>query len=156
MFGKALDLPPLGVDIPQGDSLRQALDKGKERAKGSKEKAREFVQGVKGRKKPKANEKKEDEGAVAANTVEGGNSGTGDVVVEVEASSNEQGDTDTSSEEGGGDGEAAAEPKADPLTASATPMAPSLRTPFFETTYVDDELRVGRTRDGDLFISVRV
>lgn len=143
MFGQTLDLPALGVDIPQGDSLREALDKGKERAKGSKEKVREFVQSVKGRKPPKA-EKKGDEGAASANTVEGGNSGTGDVMVDA-----------SSAEGGGGDEEAAEEPKASPPTASPTPIAPSLRTPFFETTYVDDELRVGRTRDGDLFISVR-
>lgn len=144
MFGKTLDLPALGFDIPQGDSLRGALDKGNERAKDSKEKVRKFVQSVKGREKPKADETKEDEGVVSANTVEGGNSGTGDVMV------------DTSSEEGGGgDGEAEEEPKASPPTASPTPIAPSLRTPFFETTYVDDELRVGRTGDGDIFISVR-
>lgn len=138
IFGRKLDLPTLGVDIPSPDSLEKLLPKGKSKdlkdgVKSAKKKARSLVQKVKGGKQEKegdteepsssmTEDKKEDEGSAAGEDPAEGDGG----------------------EEGGGGDET-----------GASSASSSLRTPYFESTYVDDDLRVGRTGQGDVFVSVR-
>lgn len=125
VFGRALDLPSLGVNIPSGDKLQDFLAKGKKRVQDAKNKALELKKNV--------NAKKSEEQPALEDGTEG-DAVEADVV---SSDAEKRGD-------GGGDGKN-----------DATPSS-SLRIPYFETTFVDDDLRVGRTGQGDLYVSTRV
>lgn len=156
MFGRKLDLPTLGVDIPSGDNLQDALANGKSKVQDAKKKARELLQKAKDKKKSK---KKVggDDGAS-----DGDDAGDADVSSTQEPSVDKDGsgvgsvsnaeDTDAPSadESTRSDEEGAAA-----ISPTSSSSSSSLQTPYFETTYVDDDLRVGRTGQGDIFISAR-
>lgn len=60
---------------------------------------------------------------------------------------------DTESKQEGDHSEGDADELATPDSTSSS-SSPILK-PFFETTYVDDDLRIGRTSSGDLYVSAR-
>lgn len=185
LFGRELDLPTLGVDIPSAERLEKLIPKGgggsgggrkalKEKVEDAKTKARELAAKIKGRKKKSkdivdADEKKKDDG-------EGNSSGDGDDVAEAadatpeakeeksdgEEASSTPGDDEKASPAPGDDVKVFPTPEDDEKPSSApgdgeesSPLASSLRTPYFESTYVDEDLRVGRTGNGDVFVSIR-
>ncbi|CAM9683269.1 unnamed protein product [Ectocarpus sp. 12 AP-2014] len=193
LFGRELDLPTLGVNIPSAESLEKLIPKGggssgggkalKEKVEDAKTKARRLAEKLKNKKKKSENavdgeEKKEkDDG-------EGNSSGDGDDVAEAadatpeaeepsdeEEASLSPGDDEKASPAPGVEKEASPTPgdekKASPAPGNdkkasppgdgeeSSPLASSLRTPYFESTYVDEDLRVGRTGNGDVFVSIR-
>lgn len=119
-FGRELDLPALGVDIPSGDKLQTILSRGKKKVANAKQKVRDLVK----------NKEKNTETVAAA---------SGDDEEGVD------GGDETSDSSTGID-------SADVEGLGATTVA---MKPYFETTYVDEELRVGRTGQGDLYVSSR-
>lgn len=83
-----------------------------------------------------------------------------DSVVDVEAAVAEgkggKEDKEDKEEEEEGDEEKDAKGEEGDENESSTPSPASLiRKPYFESTYCDDDLRVGRTGNGDMFVSVR-
>ncbi|CBN80185.1 plastid lipid associated protein [Ectocarpus siliculosus] len=163
LFGRELDLPTLGVDIPSAERLEKLIPKGggssgggkalKEKVEGAKTKARQLAEKLKGKKKKSDNavdgdEKKKDDG-------EGNSSGDGDDVAEAADATpeaEEQSDKEEASPAPGDDEKASPAPGDGE---ESSPLASSLRTPYFESTYVDEDLRVGRTGNGDVFVSIR-
>ncbi|CAN0108989.1 unnamed protein product, partial [Ectocarpus fasciculatus] len=163
LFGRELDLPTLGVDIPSAERLEKLIPKGggggkalKEKVEDAKTKARELAEKIKSKKNKKRSEnvvdgeeKKKDDDS------EGNSSGDGDDVAEaVDAApeAEEQSDQEEASPTPGDDEKASPAPGDGK---EASPLASSLRTPYFESTYVDEDLRVGRTGNGDVFVSIR-
>lgn len=115
-FGKKLDLPTLGVDIPSGDKVKEALSRGKKKVQHAKKKTRDL-----------------------ANKNRNGDAANG-------GSSNSDSTSDGSSSSGG-------ELEEDRIQEAG--VSSDLKTPYFETTYVDGDMRIGRTGQGDVFISAR-
>ncbi|CAM9933819.1 unnamed protein product [Ectocarpus sp. 6 AP-2014] len=166
LFGRELDLPTLGVDIPSAERLEKLIPKGggssgggkalKEKVEDAKTKARKLAEKLKGKKKKSDNavdgeEKKKDDG-------EGNSSGDGDDVAEAADATpeaEEQSDKEEASPAPGDDEKASPASPAPGDGEESSPLASSLRTPYFESTYVDEDLRVGRTGNGDVFVSIR-
>lgn len=137
-FGRDLDLPALGVDIPSGNRLQKFISKGKKRVQGVKKKARDMAKKAKkkvddatdGKVSEKAEdlvEKVEDKVEEAKDKADDATDGQVSEVVEKVTSRN-RGSSGSS----------------------------DVMKPYFETTYVDEDLRVGRTGQGDLFVSTRI
>lgn len=127
VFGRELDLPSLGVDIPSGEKLQQILERGKKRVEKAKKKAQ--TMGKKCKQK----------GDTATSTEDTTDS-SGDEVKDDAEVSDAMGD----------DGD-----KKSSTTDAASSSISKIMKPYFETTYVDDELRIGRTGSGDLYVSAR-
>lgn len=135
MFGRELDLPTLGVDIPSGDKLQKILAKGKNRVQNAKRKAQEVARKVKNKQNDSNNDSSK------------GTNSDGDSSQDT----NDEGVVDADLSDSNGDA------STDETDTSAEPTSKStVLKPYFETTYVDDELRVGRTGSGDLFVSARL
>ncbi|CAN0265097.1 unnamed protein product, partial [Ectocarpus sp. 12 AP-2014] len=184
LFGRELDLPTLGVNIPSAERLEKLIPKGggssggakalKEKVEDAKTKARRLAEKLKDKKK-KFENAKDGEEKKEKDDGEGNSSGDGDDVAEAadatpeakepsdeEEASPSPGDDEKASPSPGDDEKASPAPgddkKASPTPGDgeeSSPLASSLRTPYFESTYVDEDLRVGRTGNGDVFVSIR-
>ncbi|CAN0252432.1 unnamed protein product [Laminaria digitata] len=132
-FGKKLDLPALGVDFPSGDKLREALSRGKTKVQDAKKKAQGLA------KKAKQGDDDDGSGGSSSSSSGSGSSG-GEHNGERIPEGTEATDSDAASGGGGG---------------GSSTSSSNLSTPYFETTYVDGDMRIGRTGQGDVFISTR-
>eukprot|EP00752_Nemacystus_decipiens_P017864 g16016.t1 len=173
LFGRKLDLPTLGVDLPSAERLENILPKDgsgggsvdlKSKLEDARSKAQALARKAKDKKKnlKKAVEERikggsakseADEGradaAAATEPKDGAGGSAGTAVVDVEPvgeEAKEEGEEEEK-EESGGDGKS--DEKESPSSASL------IRKPYFESTYCDEDLRVGRTGNGDMFVSVR-
>ena len=142
-FGKKLDLPTLGVNIPSGDDLKEALSRGKTKVQDAKKKAQGLA-----KKAKQGNASDGSEGSSSSSSSSGSSSSGSENDGERIPEGTEAADSDAGS--GGGRLGGGSSP-----SASAAASSSDLRTPYFETTYVDGDMRIGRTGQGDVFISVR-
>lgn len=137
-FGKKLDLPSLGVDFPSGDKLKEALSRGKTKIQDAKKKAQGLA------KKGKQGDASDESGDSSSGSSSSGSEHDGERIPEGTGAADSDADAGSGGEGGG--------------SSSSSPSAASssdLSTPYFETTYVDGDMRIGRTGQGDVFISTR-
>lgn len=172
LFGRKLDLPTLGVDLPSAEKLEGILPKGNGKGKrggdlkgkleGAKSKAQALARKAKDKKKnlKDAIEEKIKGGSAkeaGSDVSEPKKEGSGQGVVDVEAVAEEEEEAEEAEEESKGkEGETKESSSGeDDETESPPSSASLLRTPYFESTYCDGDLRVGRTGNGDMFVSIR-
>lgn len=132
ILGKKLDLPALGVNLPSAETLENILPKGGDG--GGISGLKDTVQGA--RKKARD---------LLLKTKDKIESNEND---KKEFEENANGDADEHSPTAEDDGSS-------PPSSSSSTSSSSLRMPYFESTYCDEDLRVGRTGQGDVFVSVR-
>ncbi|CAM9937980.1 unnamed protein product [Pylaiella littoralis] len=132
ILGKKLDLPALGVNLPSAETLENILPKGGDG--GGISGLKDTVQGA--RKKARD---------LLLKTKDKIESNEND---KMEFEENANGDADEHSPTAEDDGSS-------PPSSSSPTSSSSLRMPYFESTYCDEDLRVGRTGQGDVFVSVR-